>query len=191
MPKTKKKSDKDSEEFLKELAESLNKEQKKDADNNLEHDDFSGVDFNQFMSSGVDAENAPVLERIAGQQAANPRFFSTTRQGETNPLSESDEFKYISSSEQGNEPKYIASSEAITSRPEAVDMGKIGRNVFEKTRNLPEIFRQSSEAGFGQGDWAREKTWGAERLDVENTGRKNPFEKDEIKYEKYNPKMPK
>jgi hypothetical protein len=152
------------------------------------------LDFSQFTPSlEIPETGAPVLERIAGAQA-RPIFVGGIPQTQTIPgeEKESDEFKYVAGREGAGEPKYIESDSRISREPERVDFTRAGR---EPAQIFPQInpqafFEQATEEKNLQSSNV-ERTWRAERFDVERAGREEPLRKQETKYEKYRPKTPK
>ena len=58
------------------------------------------------------------------------------------------------------------------------------QKVFSPT-NQETFFTQSSEAKSTSQN--PEKAWRVDRFEVEKAGRKNPLERDELRYEKYKP----
>ncbi|MEK6912875.1 MAG: hypothetical protein AABX26_02875 [Nanoarchaeota archaeon] len=149
---------------------------------------FGNMEFNQFMQLPKSSDGkAPVLERVA-REAPRPIFVGGIRQGrEADSKDESsDDFKYASSNAEKNEPKYMGSSEHIYHESERVDTNQMGRKSesFSPT-NQETFFTQSSEAKSTSQN--PEKAWRVDRFEVEKAGRKNPLERDELRYEKYKP----
>lgn len=178
-------------EILKELAESL----KHKRDEEEEKEQTITRDFDDPIQNINTRINPPVLENIAGEQAPNPRFFAPGAQGTFNPetgQSGGDSSSYISSIDQSNEPKYLSSTEQISSNIERVEAISKRDNAFsqqprsEVTQEA--FFRQSSEAGFGQSNWTRERTW---ETDKSWEMDKRDKDREEVRYEKYDPKLPK
>ena|SRR3990172_2505242 len=197
MPK-KKKIDR---EILSELAESLKKKLKEESENDEENgkDDESdleesveltpeNLEFDNFMrtSSGF---SAPVLERIAGS-GPQPIFVGGISQGTaafSGDEKEADPFKYVAGNAGNGEPKYIE-SEHMTANAERVDFSRVGRN-FEPMPTREAAFMQSPEAKFES--LTQERRWDPERFDLERERKKDLREREETKYEKYKPDLPK
>ena len=179
--------------ILDELAESLKSAKKSGQEPGLEDNielNTENFEFSDFMSA--DSGSAPVLERMAGRQAG-PVFvggISRTPSAASGEEKSSDEFKYMPGNNANGEPKYIDSDSHISAATERVDFAKVGRN-FEpwKDINQDAMFTQSAEARTDSS--AQERMWGAERFDVERERRKNPMEREEAKYDKYKPDLPK
>jgi len=179
----------DEEEFEKEKIEESEK-------SGLEEDielNLRDLEFHQFIQPSEET-STPVLERIAGSQP-RPIFVGgipQTSQTIPGEEKESDEFKYVSGRGGDNEPKYIEQDSRISREPERVDFARAGR---EPTEIFPKINQQ---AFFEQATEEKnlpssnvERTWRAERFDIERAGRENPLQRQETKYEKYKPKTPK
>ena len=77
--------------------------------------------------------------------------------------------------------------------PQNIDLIRIGKTHDTISQaNREASFQQAPELRqFGSESIAPERTWSAERIDVERAGRRDPFERPEEKYEKYKPKFPK
>lgn len=163
-------------------------EKKKKTETNI---DLQTLEFHNFFQSDNNSKT-PVLERIAGSQVARPIFVKEISQNQTNAgrIEADDEFKYVSNTENRNEPKYVDYQEAITNPLERIDSTKVGRKrefvhninreaFFEEMR-YPEVSQSSNKEGFQR----------VEKLDVEQAGRKDPLESRDINYKKYNSKMP-
>ncbi len=181
------------EEILNELAEKLKEESPDEEKSGLEEDvGLDSMEFQQFMQPSKKIPT-PVLERIAGSQP-KPIFvggIAQTPQTIPGETKESDDFKYVPAQGENNEPKYVESEARISRKPERVDFTRVGR---EPARIIPkvdqgEFFRRSES--FSQPELTSEKRWAAERIDAEKAGREDPFRREEIKYEKYKPKLPK
>lgn len=197
MPKKKQTSKKD--DILDELAKSLKKrlsdeketeeskeesELEKDIDVNLDN-----LEFNDFMlSSG--GFSAPILERMALSEPG-PIFVGGIPQGTRGTAEEgkdSDPFKYVAGNNAAGEPKYIDSDSHITANPERVDFSRVGRN-FEQVTNREAAFMQSPETKFES--QFQERVWTAGRSDFEREKKKDFKEREEAKYDKYKPDLPK
>ncbi|MCX6749167.1 MAG: hypothetical protein NTW17_00270 [Candidatus Pacearchaeota archaeon] len=153
---------------------------------NLNARDFTPMDLSE--------EGSPVLERRA-MSAPRPIFVGGIPQG--NASGDADEgeskngFKYVPGAANANEPKYIPTSETAGTPAERINMETLGRRQeFFPQANQEAFFERASESrGFSSQNAERfERT---ERFDIEKAGRSNPFERQEAKYEKYKPKMPK
>ena len=179
------------------LAESLKKnsdieEENSNEDSGLEGGVRSNLGNLQFQSFMQDEDiSAPVLERIAGRQAG-PVFVGGIPSGsQTIPGEEksSDPFKYVPGNNANGEPKYIDSDSHLTAQAERVDFLRAGRNAEPWRINQEAAFVQSAEARTESS--AQERMWGAERFDADRERRKNPREREETKYDKYKPDLPK
>ena len=199
MPKKKSKNKKEKvdEEVLNELAESLKsvKGSKDEPEESELEDEVSlnmrNLGFNDFMLSSEES-SAPVLERIAGRQAG-PVFVGgipQSSQAISGEEKSGDPFKYVPGNNPNGEPKYIDSDSHLSASTERADFAKVGRNTEPwKDINQEAMFMQSAEA---RGEtFAQERMWGAERFDAEREQRKNPMEREEAKYDKYKPDLPK
>ena len=152
------------------------------------------LEFHQFMqSSESSGDKAPVLERIAGSQPG-PIFVGGISQTPVTVEDEegkSDEFKYVPGQEGNDEPKYIASDSRISAEPTPINLMKVGR---EPTEIVPqanqEAFFMRSEPNSQIESPTSEREQRIERIDVGRAGREDPFKKEEAKYEKYKPKLP-
>ena len=194
MPK-KKKVEKKDESILDELAASLKKklaeENEHEKESELEKDaeiNLNNVEFDNFMlsSSGF---SAPVLERMALSEPG-PIFVGGIPQGPAatgGNGKESDPFKYVPGNGDANEPKYIDSDSHITAKTEVVDFSRVGRNFEPMTREA--TFMQSAEARFES--QFQERMWNAERTDFDRERKKDFKEREETKYDKYKPDLPK
>lgn len=210
MPKKKKsktgKKDDEKDKILEEVAaklkeiknkESYDVEPKEDPEKSgLEEDiDLGALEFNQFIQPmHLEDIKAPVLERITGSQPG-PIFvggISQTPAAAPGEEEKTDEFKYVPGQEGNDEPKYIESDSRISREPTHVDLMKVGR---EPTEIIPQVdqetFFMRSEPGSQVEPLTPERTWGAKQIDIERAGREDPFKKEETKYEKYKPKLPK
>jgi hypothetical protein len=149
---------------------------------------LGNIEFHQFMQLSNSPEGkAPVLERVA-REAPRPIFGGGIRQGRVADAKDenSDDFKYLSSNAEKNEPKYVESSTNIYLESERLNLNEVGRKSETfSSANQETFFTQSSEAKSTSQN--PEKTWRIDRFEVEKAGRKNPLERDEMKYEKYKP----
>jgi hypothetical protein len=196
MPK--KKSKEPEEEFdIKEFDEldklfnkdALNEEDKADQEEDTELN-LGDLEFSQFMQSSEPLmDKAPVLERIAGSQP-RPIFVGGIPQtpvGISGEEEKTDEFKYVSGGTGNDEPKYIASDSRISAEPTPIDLMKVGR---KQTGMIPQV---DQETFFLRSEPQQtelstpERTWKAERIDIEKAGRRDIFEKEDVKYK---PKLP-
>jgi len=149
--------------------------------------DLKNLEFQQFMQPSEEA-GSPTLERIEGMQGQQPVFFGRVPQSSPESFGrndkEDDGFKYVSSSESAGEVKYIGSDSRISSSPERVDFGEVGRSSG--------AFVNVGEAGFTPSETnvsspTVERTFRTDRFEMEKVGRKNPNEIDKDKYETYKP----
>ena len=210
MPKKKSKKEKKGikkSKILEKLAEELKKEKNKnsfekkekkkieklEAENNS---DLNNFEFNQFVQPmHLEETKAPVLERIAGFQPG-PVFVSqvseTSQAISGEEKKKSDETQYVPSQKENNDPKYVESSSKPFREPEKIDFAQIGRKQTEIVPQVDqETFFRSSEPDSQVESPMLEKTWEAKQIDTERAGREDPFKREEIKYEKYKPKLPK
>ena len=188
------------EEVLNELAVSLKKTSNEDEEkvsqeeSGLEEEvnlDLTDLEFHDFMTSSS-RKSSPVLERIAGSQAG-PIFVSMGSQQATTSRqiddAESDPFKYTAGNNTAGEPKYIDSDSHMTASTERVDFSRVGRESDSSNQLRETAFLQSTEAKFESS--AQERMWAAERMDSSRQKRKDSFERDEAKYDKYKSDLPK
>lgn len=203
MPKKKTETEKTSDkkdEILKEIADKLREiedkelsDKEKTEKSELEEDvGLDALQFQQFMQPSEETP-APVLERIAGSQP-RPIFVGGMAQAPSAAPGEekTDEFKYVPGHEGNNEPKYTGSEARIFREPERVDFARVGRDPAEIIPKADqEAFFRRSESFSQIESPSTERTWGAERIDTQKAGRKEPFEAEQEKYEKYKPKVPK
>ncbi len=151
-------------------------------------EDLKRMEFHQFMQSSAMEGKAPVLERMA-LSAPRPIFVGgipQSREADTKDEKEGD-FKYVSSNTEKNESKYTETSTIIYHEPERVDLNQIGRTRDNVTQiNQQTFFTQSPEARATSQD--AERLWRVDRFEIEKAGRKNPLERDEMRYEKYKPR---
>jgi len=160
-------------------------EQEEDTELNL-----GDLEFSQFMQSSEPLmDKAPVLERIAGSQP-RPIFVGGIPQtpiGISGEEEKTDEFKYVPGGTGNDEPKYIASDSRISAEPTPIDLMKVGR---KQTGMIPQV---DQETFFMRSEPQQtelstpERTWKAERIDIEKAGRRDIFEKEDVKYK---PKLP-
>ncbi len=150
---------------------------------------------NEFQDF-IEIENSlPALERIARSQSG-PVFVGGIPQRASaisNDNSSEDSFKYTAGGANGNanEPKYLSSPEHITSNIQRTDFNKIGRDFnqgFSPVNQEP-MFMESSEAKADSP--MQERRWEVERQDFDRERRKSPSEREETKYDKYTPDLPK
>jgi len=201
MPKKKakkEKKNKEKKEILNELAEKLKETKDEELSNeagNKEDINSDSLDFNQFIQP-VELENkgTPVLERIAGFQPG-PVFVNQIPgapqviPGEEKKKSE--ETTYVPRQEENNEPKYAEPSSKLFREPERVDFAQVGKEQTEIVSQAnQETFFMHSEQG-SQREATESERWKAEQISIERAGRKDPFKREETKYEKYKPKLPK
>jgi hypothetical protein len=181
-------------DILEELAESLKRlpagKAGDEDESGLEKDsglDLDDLEFQSFMRRGE--SGAPVLERIAGSQI-RPVFVGGIPQS-SNAIpgeeKESDSFKYVPGTGSANEPKYIESDSHMAVFSERVDSMKAGRDFQGAPREA--AFMSSAEARVESP--LQERRWNAERPDFERERRKTQFEREEEKYDKYKPDLPK
>ena len=149
------------------------------------------LEFHQFMQPSEDVK-APVLERIAGS-APRPIFVGGIPQGPASNAGteEKDDFKYLPGGNASDEPKYLGSDSRISAEPRQISMVDTGR----RHEIIPEVnqqafFERASEIRNFESQ-SVERFERAERFDTARAGRKEPFEREEVKYEKYKPKLPK
>jgi len=136
--------------------------------------------------------SAPVLERRA-LAAPRPIFVGGIPQGTTADASEkgrNDEFKYVPGAANDNEPKYIGSDPTINPI-ERVNIRDAGRrpDFFSQTNQKALFDRVPEVREFQSQDLERIER--VERFDIENAGRRNPFEEREAAFQRYKPKVPK
>ncbi len=166
--------------------------EKSESEENLELN-LGDLEFSQFMpSSEPSGDRVPVLERIAGSQPG-PVFVGGIPQTPVNISGEEkiDEFKYVPGQGGNDEPKYISSDSRISAELTPVDLMKVGRRQTELVPQVDqETFFMRSEPQQTELS-TPERTWKAERIDIEKAGRKDVFEENDAKYEKYKPKLPK
>ena len=178
---------------LRKSSEEMDEEESSEEESGLEEDIQHSISNLQFQSFMQDEDiSAPVLERIAGRQAGPVFVGGISRGPQTIPGEEksSDPFKYVPGNNANGEPKYIDSDSHLSASAERADFSKVGRNA-EPWRDVNQgaMFMQSAEA---RGEtFAQERVWGAERFDAEKDRRKNPMEREEAKYDKYKPDLPK
>mgnify|MGYP001571125362 FL=1 len=207
MPKKKSKNKSEKEKILDEIAVSLisvqNEESERDnmdlsndksEESGLEEDvelNLLDMGFHQFMQPSENVR-APILERIAGEQP-KPIFVGGIPQGPATNLitEEKDDFKYFSGGNNTNEPKYLGSDSHISAETRPINILDAGRrhNIMPEV-NQQAFFERASETKNFQSENV-ERFERTERFDTERAGRKDPFEKDNVKYEKYRPKLPK
>jgi len=166
------------------LSEEDKVDQEEDTELNLED-----LEFQQFMQSSESlADKAPVLERIAGSQPG-PIFVGGIPQTLVNVPGEeekTDEFKYVPGYTGDDEPKYIASDSRIFPELTPVDLMKVGRRQTELIPKVDqETFSMHSEPQQTAPTFERAER--AERIDIEKAGRRDVFEKEDVKYK---PKLP-
>ena len=167
------------------LSEEDKANQEEDTELNL-----GDLEFSQFMQSSEPLmDKAPVLERIAGSQP-RPIFVGGIPQtpvGISGEEEKTDEFKYVPGGTGNDEPKYIASDSRISAEPTPIDLMKVGR---KQTRMIPQV---DQETFFMRSEPQQtisptfERAERAERIDIEKAGRRDIFEKEDVKYK---PKLP-
>ena len=174
---------------LEELEEELDEEEQENSKLNLQN-----LEFHQFMNALEETEpGSPALERRA-MAAPRPIFVGGMPQG---PISDNGEegskdgFKYVPGAVDANEPKYIPTAESWGTPAERINMEILGRRQeFFPQANQEAFFERASETrGFSSQNV--ETAGRVERFDIERESRRNPFEREEAKYEKYKPKLPK
>jgi hypothetical protein len=189
MPKKKKKSDKEKEDVLEELAQIL----KKKNEDGEEEPELANMDFSQFVSQPLETETgSPALERIAGF-GTRPIFVGGIPQQSLtagNGNGESDDFKYVPGTGEDNTPKYLGPQEGTGTPGERIDFSEIGRNqeTFPQTDQRAMFERASESRNFSSQNVERFEA--PKRLDVREAGRRDPFAREETKYEKYKLKLP-
>jgi len=172
--------------------ESKEQETEEDIEEEIEIPNLN-LNARDFTPMNLSEEGSPALERMA-LSAPRPIFVGGIPQG---PATDADEgeskngFKYMPGAANANEPKYIPTSETAGTPAERVNMETLGRRQeFFPQANQEAFFERASESrGFSSQN--AEKFERTERFDIEKAGRSNPFERQEAKYEKYKPKMPK
>ena len=156
---------------------------------------LQALEFHQFMQLAQDSESggAPGLERIAGS-APRPIFVGGIPQGPSVGGNEEsrEEFKYVPGTANANEPKYF--SEPGANAPERLDLTQ------ERKTNITGFREESSQARFFMQSEPRIESQSQERFerpqrfDAETgagRGHRNPLERQDTRYEKYKPKLPK
>lgn len=200
MPK-KSKTNKEKEEFFKELAEKLKEKSEKkeprpdqEAPEETEDEfDLNNFNFQTFEPASTvnigDTESSPVLEAITGEMPG-PRFVrvgsvgGTSEAGTLGRNEDDNGATYIPTAEQNGEPKYIESSEQIYKTPEMVDMGEVGRRGVNEF-DVPDqgaFFQRTVGPSESQ---SVERVRRPERVDLQTLGRQNPVEAEKEKYQKY------
>jgi len=169
--------------------DSLSEEDKADQEEDTELN-LGDLEFSQFMqSSEPSGDKSPVLERIAGSQP-RPIFVGGIPQtpvGISGEEEKTDEFKYVPGGTGNDEPKYIASDSRISAEPTPIDLMKVGRRQTELIPQVdPETFSMHSEPQQTVLP-TFERAGRAERIDTERAGRRDVFEKEDVKYK---PKLP-
>ena len=155
--------------------------------------DLGDMEFHSLMKLSQPSEGkTPVLERVA-REAQRPIFVGGGIRQDQNVQTDSkdkngdDSFKYVPSNTEKTEPKYVESSTQIYREAEIVDINRVGRKQGPfSPANQEAFFTQSSEAKSDSHN--QERLFRVDRFEVEKAGRKNPFERDEVKYEKYKPR---
>ena len=202
MPKSKEKTPtkkKDEEELSQLMQESLKKSKERVEEETFEPgleeestddiDDLAlqNIESHQFVQSGINTgSEAPVLERMA-LSAPGPRFVGTMQgaaagQTETNG-GNGDDFKYMPSTNQPGEATYTGSTHVET-EIDRVDFSRVGREErsWGNDWRVSEHLAARENQGFsGSGV---ERTERLRSFDASQAGR----EREEVKYEKYNPK---
>ncbi len=189
MPKEKE-TEEASEEELKEVKDDSKEEDLKEELEDVEKqtiiEGIDNMEFSSFIQPTIE-ESAPVLERIAGSQGVG---FSLSGWESLSPpispegtIKEDDPFKYSAGGGENTEVKYVSSEQAATA-PAHVDFRDVGRRSEVRTEVS---FAQSSDASVGE-PISIEKYEPTKRMDIEGAGRKDPFEREEIKYKFEPPK---
>ena len=191
MPKKKIETDETEKEESEEESKTEDEESQKHEEN-LELN-LRDLEFNQFMQPS-EKTSAPVLEKIADTQERPVFVGGIPQTSQTIPGEEEkrDEFKYVASAQTNEEPKYISSDSRISQEINQINIMEAGRRQPEtfQTANQQAFFEQFSERKSNESPMV-EKTWGAERVDTEKVGRRDPFETQDAKYEKkYRPDLP-
>jgi len=148
--------------------------------------DFNNLDFSQFTPSVREINStSPSLENIESRMD-RPMFIPTgSRSGVSAGSSSSGSGRddtYLPNQPGDNGPKYLESGGEIKTNVQRVDMQNIGRDVGALNGQKPENFFVSSESNF-QSRNVEQVGMQPERVDMQNIGRKNPLEREEIKYE--------
>ncbi len=203
MPKKKPKTEEDiskRDKILEEVAAKLKliedgheKESKLEEETGIDLNSLSEMEFSDFIpSSGFSENRAPVLERIAGSQPG-PIFVGGMPQTVNIPGEEgkTDEFKYVPGLGGDDEPKYIGFDSRISAEITPIDLMNVGRQTDLIPQTNQEIFSMHSESNSQISSPTFERAERAERIDIESTGRRDPFEGHEAKYKNYKPKFPK
>lgn len=191
MPRKSKKEE-EKEEILRKLAEDLRASGETEEDS--EPVNLSERDFSQFISQPLEIESgSPVLERVTGEQVARPVFVGTIP-ADTRAIDNSgdreENFKYVPGADEPEGPKYVGPQETAGSFGERVDVMGLGRRqeVIPNV-NQEALFEGASESRRFQSS-AIERAERPERFDVAQAGRRDPFEREDVKYQKYKPKLP-
>lgn len=183
MPKEKETSEEESEED--DAKEEGLEEELEDAEKQTIVEGIDNMEFSSFIQPTIE-ESAPVLERLTGSQGTG---FSLSGWESLSPLSpegtikEDDPFKYSVGGGENTKVKYVSSEQAVAA-PTHVDFRDVGRRPEAR----PEVsFTQSSDARVGE-PLSIEKYDPTKRMDIEGAGRKDPFEREKLKYEFKPPK---
>ena len=148
------------------------------------------IDFTQIHIP--ETGSSPSLERMA-ISAPRPIFVGGIPQG---PIDTgegnggNDPFKYVPGNTNADEPKYIASQEGIRGTMTTVNERTLGRKREGFSMQAQEAFAErSTEQSFQSQNI--EHTERVSRFESENAGRRDSFGREEEKYERYKPKLPK
>ncbi|MGA2130073.1 MAG: hypothetical protein ABSG05_00450 [Candidatus Pacearchaeota archaeon] len=150
--------------------------------------DLKNLEFNQFMKlpSEQDEKGSVALERMA-LSAPRPIFVGGIPQT-TNAISgeeNTEEGKYMPSTNQSGEATYTGSTHVETDI-ENVDTSRLGRERREIGTTWDAAERFSAREDFGFNSGSLERTERMRRFDTSIAGTNK--DKEEIKYQKYNPK---
>jgi hypothetical protein len=197
--KINKKKEKDLEQLAAMLKSSAKKHDEEDSEAGKELDksltltnlDLKDMEFHQQIEIEEDS-SVPVLEKIVGAQPKPIFIRGFSRQenssnDNSNDNNSKDEFKYVPGSENGEDPKYIPTSEFQGNPIERIEAENLGRRQSFIQDINPERFSGMYDKTF-QSSNIEGSPERLRRFDTENTGRKNPFEKEDRRYK---PKLPK
>ncbi len=182
-PKKSKKKNSKKEEFeIKELKEEKENGQE---EKELKPNFFDEIKFQEQLE---DIRINPVLEKVIGQQerpifvGGIPQRFNPEIGGFGNGK---EDFKYVSSSNQAEGPKYLDSSSHIKETATRADFSKIGReNERFQFKEMGEIRMHKQE----QSPFTPERMGFAERFNPDMDRKKDISNKEEKEYKPYLPR---
>jgi hypothetical protein len=175
-----------------EIEDKEDEEEKKESEleEELEDESIPDVIDTEQLSRFISGSGPPVLRKVAEAPQQAIRLERGVADAPTTGTENNGDDSAYLPKQAADEPKYIESDSHITHRTEWVDETQMGRRgEWERNRDQGSFFMQSESLMRNNNNSTNiEKYTAIERSDIDNLGRRDPFKREE---KKYNPKLPK